>query len=125
MSNIFNYEKHTLIIIILINLNTLAQDQRLYDETWCLRNFIINNSDNFPPTSTRLNFTDDTPNDIILGICDDFNSNSVCFDISNSTFTVLENSWTSGAGGCFNPTDTAYLFLYYAFYEDNDATAYL
>lgn len=114
--------KHLFLILALfITFNCFSQDPQLFDTTWYLRNVVLSGEDNIPTREAILVFTGGMQNTTIsLGMCKDFHGNEAVFDNVNSLFTVIDNGWVSGAGGCGNPTDNDYMLLYYNFYEDND-----
>ncbi|MFT7071313.1 T9SS type A sorting domain-containing protein [Patiriisocius sp. Uisw_017] len=118
-------KKSIYILLILISSNILAQDPQLIDTPWYLRNVVISSNDNFPTTTATLFFQNNDPDySISLAMCQNFLSNAVFFESTNSTFSVLTGGWIDGGFDCGNPDDINYESLYYGFYIDNETTPF-
>jgi hypothetical protein len=113
------------ILTILLSINCLSQDTRLFETSWYLQNIVVQNNDNEPPSIATLFINEGSPNDnLTLAMCSDFLTNFITFNNINSSFLFVSGDWGNGASDCTNDIFESYKNLYYTFYLNNDTSPF-
>ena len=113
-------KNNILIIFLGISLSCLAQDSRLFQNTWYLHNLIINSQHNVPPINNEIESISlilNVDNSLSSSVCESI-SGIVDYDDVNQTFMLTSYTVTLG-DGCYLTNDRQFEFLYLHFYTNN------
>ncbi|MDG1393441.1 MAG: T9SS type A sorting domain-containing protein [Flavobacteriaceae bacterium] len=113
-------KNNILIIFLGISLSCLAQDSRLFQNTWHLHNLIINSQHNVPPINNEIKSISlilNVDNSLSSSVCESLSS-IVDYDDVNQTFMLTSYAVSLG-GGCYLTNDRQFEFLYLHFYTNN------
>lgn len=113
--------KYTYIFFILLIQNfSFAQDSRLFENNWYLRNLIINGSNNFPPLNS-INLIFDQPNSMIRAggtNCNELFGEGLYIENNFSDFSLT--NWNITLSFC--PEISYYEDIYFSFFTENGFT---
>ena len=113
-------KNNILIIFLGISLSCLAQDSRLFQNTWYLHNLIINSQHNVPPINNEIEsiyLILNVDNSLSSSVCESL-SGIVDYDDVNQDFMFTYLVQSLG-GGCSQTSNANFESLYFNYYSNN------
>ncbi|WP_115817489.1 T9SS type A sorting domain-containing protein [Winogradskyella eximia] len=117
-----------LIILIGMSLNSVAQEQMLFDDLWILEDLVIDNNSYLPPnneeiTYVTLDFDSYVHESIqyinLFGSTCETIGGLIEFNNSSSNFSFTDGPYETLGGGCMQSQNAIYEGLYFGFFYDN------